>query len=97
MAITPTWLLLLLFSLTSASAQRLPPYLPDINEDEFFLSRLETTANPLPPAELRITQHVVPLTRAEAIWSLSAVYVQGMRRQAAASRATVSPFSSGAV
>ena len=50
----------------------------------FTVSRIPIAGNPLPMAELKIAEHVVPLKRGNAK-SLSSTYVQAMRERRLAS------------
>lgn len=65
-----------------------------IVDDLLTVSRLPSAYNPSPLSELKVTNNVVQLKRAES-YSLSAMYLQQLRRQAAGiseggvSRATV--------
>ncbi|KAK5125051.1 hypothetical protein LTR85_001242 [Meristemomyces frigidus] len=77
----------LLLLVSFATALRPAPYLPnDINED-FTLSRLQTQYDPGPLTELKVTDNVINLKRADS-WSMSSVYVQALRRRPGVSRAT---------
>ena len=81
----------LLLLASFATALRSAPYLPiGVNED-ITLSRLPTQYNPGPLTELKVTDNVINLKRADS-WSMSSVYVQALRRQGGVSRATVRVF-----
>lgn len=78
----------LLWLASAASALRAAPYLPNDVNEHFTISRLQSQYKPGPLTELKVTDNVINLKRADS-WSLSSVYVQGLRRQAAAERANV--------
>jgi hypothetical protein len=72
--------LVLFFGLGLAMAQKVPPKIPDVNED-FTLTRIEMSGSPGPLTELKVTDNVMNLQRVQG-YSLSSVYVQTMRQQA---------------
>src|ERR1700712_3025242 len=78
----------LLLLASFAAALRTAPHLPNgINED-VTISRLPTQYEPGPLTELKVTDNVINLKRADS-WSMSSVYVQALRRRPGVSRATV--------
>ena len=74
----------LLLLVSAVAAFRTLPSIPNINE-YLTLSRLQTAYNPLPLSELKVTDNFINLRRAESYYSLSSMYYQALRRQAAGS------------
>lgn len=78
----------LLFLVPAAAAMKAAwdlPLLAPEGKQPLTLSRLQMPANPQPMADLKVTEHVVQLTRRN-IRSKSSHYIQAIQEQAMAAR-----------